>query len=142
MAALGTRSLKIKIGANEYTAQVSRVVITSGEADSDFVTFSDAAAGGAREYRLEFTAVQDHADGTLWDTVFDTPGTTVTGKVAPYGNAVASDTQPHYTFSATVSEPDGDFIGGEANSSTSARMTFECSWVLAAKPTRLSTGSF
>lgn len=142
MAALGTRSLKIKIGATEYTAQVSKVVVTSGEADSDFVTFADAAAGGAREYRLEFTAVQDHTTGTLWDQVFSSPGTVASCKLNPYGAATATATEPHFTFNATITEPDGDFIGGEADASTSARMTFECSWVLAAKPVKVTTGTF
>lgn len=138
MAALGTRLLKITVGAQDYTAQVSRAVITSGESDADFVTFADAASGGAREYRLEFTAVQDAATGTLWDKVFTAAGTSVACVLMPYGNAAASVTQPHFSFNATVTEPDGDFIGGEANASTSARFTFECSWVLDAKPTKVT----
>ena len=138
MAGLGTRLLKIKIGAVDYTAQVSKAVIVSGESKADFVTFADAAGGGAREYRLEFKAVQDAATATLWDQVFTAAGTSVSCTLMPYGNAVASALEPHFTFSATITEPDGDFIGGEADSSTSARFTFECSWVLQAKPTRLA----
>jgi hypothetical protein len=138
MAALGTRLLVLSIGGTDYTAQVSKAVITSGEADSDFVTFANAAAGGAREYRLEFTAVQDLVTATLWDKVWTVPGTTVAGILKPYGNAAASVSQPHYSFNATITEPDGDFIGGEADASTSARFTFECSWVLDAKPTKVT----
>lgn len=142
MTALGTRLLKIKIGASEYTAQVSMSKITSGQADQDFVTFADAAAGGKREYRLEFTAVQDTETGTLWDKVFTAAGTSVAIILNPYGVATATATAPFFTANATVAEPDGDFIGGEANSSTSARMTFSCSWVLDAKPTKVTTGAF
>jgi hypothetical protein len=142
MAALGTRTMKIKIGSTEYTAQVSKAVITSGEADSDFVTFADAAAGGGREYRLEFTAVQDMAAGTIWDLVFASAGTTAAISLSPYGVTTASATQPFIQANAVITEPDGDFIGGEADSSSSARMTFECSWVLTAKPTRVITGTF
>lgn len=139
MAALGTRLLTISIGSTDYTAQVSKAVIVSGEADSDFVTFADAASGGAREYRFEFTAVQDLTTLTLWDKVFSAAGTSVAILIKPYGNAVASATQPHFTANATITEPDGDFIGGEADSSTSARMLFECSWVLADKPVRVTS---
>lgn len=139
MAALGTRLLTIEIGGSEFTAQVSKAVIVSGESDSDFVSFEDAASGGAREYRLEFTAVQDMETGSLWDEVWTSAGSSVACVLAPYGNAAASTTQPHYTFNATVTEPDGDFIGGEANASTSARMVFEASWVLDAKPTKVTT---
>ena len=67
MSGIGTRLLKISVGGSDYTAEVSKAVITSGEGDSDFVTFSDAASGGAREYRLEFTGVQDAETGSLWD---------------------------------------------------------------------------
>lgn len=137
LAGIGTRLLKITIAGTEYNAQVSKAVIVSGESDSDFVTFADAAAGGAREYRLEFTAVQDAVAGTLWDRVWTAAGTTVACVLKPYGNAVASATEPHYSFNAVVSEPDGDFIGGEADVSVTARMTFEASWVLEAKPTKV-----
>jgi hypothetical protein len=138
MAALGTRTLVLTIGGTDYTAQVSRAVITSGEADSDFVTFADAALGGKREYRLEFTAVQDMATTTLWDKVWSSAGTSVAFLLKPYGNAAASTTQPHYSGNATITEPDGDFIGGEADASVTARQTIECSWVLDAKPTKVT----
>ncbi|KAA1424312.1 hypothetical protein [Nocardioides antri] len=137
MASLGTRTLVITIGGTDYTASVSKAVITSGEADADFVTFTNAAAGGAREYRLEFTAAQDPVGASLWNTVFTAAGTSVACVLKPYGNTTASPTQPHFTFNAVVAEPDGDFVGGEANSSESARMTFDCSWILDAKPVKV-----
>lgn len=142
MTALGTRLLKIKIGATEYTAQASVMKVVSGGADQDFVTFADAAGGGAREYRLEFTAVQDTATGTLWDQVFSNAGTSVAIVLNPYGVGTATASAPFFTANATITEPDGDFIGGEANASTSARMTFSCSWVLDAKPVKVTTGTF
>lgn len=142
MTALGTRLLKIKIGTTEYTAQVNKSVITSGAAPTDFVTFADAAAGGKREYRLEFTAVQDTDTGTLWDKVWTSAGTSVAIIHNPYGVATATAATPFFTANATVTEPDGDFIGGEANSSTASRFTFACSWVLDAKPTKVTTGAF
>jgi hypothetical protein len=142
MADLGTRLLKIKIGTVEHTAQVSRVEITSKAADSDFTSFADAAAGGAREYALEFTGKQDLASGSLWRNVWTLAGTTVAVKVAPYGNsAAASATEPHFSGNVTITEPDGTLIGGEAKSSVSARMTFACRWVFTAKPTEVVTGA-
>jgi hypothetical protein len=142
MTALGTRSLKIKVGTTEYTATVSRVEITSAAADSDFVSFADAATGGAREYALEFTAVQDLETTTLWNYVWANPGTTVAVKVNPYGVATATATQPIYTGNVTIAEPDGTLVGGEANSSTTAKMTFDCRWVFTAKPTKDTAGAF
>lgn len=137
MAALGTRLLTVSIGGTDYSAQVSDCRITSGEADSDFVSFADAATGGAREYALEFTAVQDPATGTLWDKIWTAAGTTVAVIIKPAGGTTASATQPHFTGNVVVSEPDGDLLGGEADASTSARFTFEAAWKFTAKPTRL-----
>ena len=143
MAALGTRLLKFKVGTTEHTAEVSRVQITSGAADSDFTSFADAASGGAREYALELTMRQDMANTSLWRYIWAQAGQSLAVKVAPYGNtAAATATEPFYTGNVTITEPDGVLIGGEANSSTSARMTVQVRWVASAKPTELTTGSF
>jgi hypothetical protein len=137
MAGVGTRLLKLEVDGNAAEDEVSRAVITTGEADSDFVTFAQAAAGGSRQYNLEFTAAQDLVADTLWDMIWSAPGTEVAFTIMPYGNAVASPTQPHFTGTAVVTEPDGDFIGGEADISTSARMTVEAVWPLTGKPTKV-----
>jgi hypothetical protein len=137
MAGLGTRLLKLTVDGTERNAEVSVSKLTSGEADSDFVTFADAAAGGSRQYNLVLTAVQDLAVDTLWDLVWTASGTEVPCILMPYGNAVASATQPHYSFTVVVKEPDGDMLGGEANTSTTAKFTFEAEWPLLAKPTKV-----
>lgn len=137
MAALGTRLLTISVDGQDRTAEVSAVRVTSGESDSDFVTFADAAAGGAREYRLEFTAVQDTDTGTLWDEVFSNAGDTVAVVIAPAGGA-PSLTNPSFSMNAIISEPDGDLLGGEADASSTARFTFESSWVLEGKPVKVT----
>jgi hypothetical protein len=142
MAALGTRLLKVKIGSTEYTVDVSKCEIVSAAADSDFTSFADAAAGGAREYALSLVMRQDLATTSLWRLIWGSAGTSVAVKVNPYGNATATVTEPHYTGNVTITEPDGTLIGGEANSSTSARMTVEVRWVFAAKPTEVTTGAF
>jgi hypothetical protein len=138
MAGIGTRLLKVVVAGTEYSAQVSTSKLTSGESDSDFVTFSDAAAGGARQYNFEFTAVQDLVVGTLWDKVWSVPGTTVACTLKPYGNAVASPTQPWYTFNAVVTEPDGDLIGGDADKSVTAQQVITCVWPCDAKPVKVT----
>lgn len=142
MAAIGTRLLKVKVGTQEYTADVSRCEVTSAPADSDFTSFTDAATGGAREYAVEFTLKQDAASTSLWRMIWAQAGATVAVKINPYGNATATATEPHYTANVTITEPDGVLLGGEANSSTSARMTVQVRWVAAAKPTELVTGTF
>jgi hypothetical protein len=138
MAGVGTRLLKLEIDGEEVSAQVSRAVITTGEADSDFVTFAQAAAGGARQYNLEMTAVQDPTTDTVWDRVWSAAGSTVPCTLMLYGNETPSVAQPHYEFNAVIAEPDGDFIGGEADVSTTARMTIEVVWPLESKPTKVT----
>lgn len=139
MPALGTRQLVLTIGGTDYTAQVSKAVIGSRAADSDFVTFADAAAGGKREYYLSFIGVQNFETGTLWDKIFSAAGTTVAFLIKPHGNATASASQPHFSGNVTITEPDGDMIGGEADASTTARQVFECEWILDAKPTKVTS---
>lgn len=140
MAKLGTRSLVLRVGATptDYTSSVSKVAVTSGESDSDFVSFLDAASGGAREYYLEMTLAQDLATNSLWRLAWDSPGTDVAAEVWPNGRPVSgtpSASQPKFTGTVTVTEPDGDFIGGEADASPTAVFLTEMKWKFLAKPT-------
>jgi hypothetical protein len=139
VAGIGTRLLKTTISGTERNAECATAELTSAESDSDFVTFADAAAGGARQYKLHIVAVQDAAVGTLWDLVWSSAGSSVACLLKPYGNTTASAAQPHYSFNAIVTEPDGTFLGGEADKSTTARMTFEAEWPLDAKPTKVTS---
>jgi len=135
MASIGTRLLTVEIDGTPYASEVTNVRITSAESDSDTVTFADAAAGGARDYKLAMTLIQDAATGSLWREVWDNAGDTVPFTIVPYGNTTASATQPHFEGSAVITEPDGDLLGGEANASTSAKFTVEVEWSCTAKPT-------
>lgn len=138
MAAIGTRKLKLEVNSVEYTSSVSNVRITSAESDADFLSFADAAAGGARDYALAITLTQDAAASSLWTEIFDNAGDEVPITIMPYGNATPTATEPHFEATATITEPDGDLLGGEANASTTARMTVEVSWPLTGKPTRVT----
>lgn len=137
MAAIGTRLLTLTVDGTDVTAQVSTCVIKTTETDSDFVSFADAAAGGGREYSLGLTFVQDPTTGTLWDQVWAHAGEEVPVIVKPFGNAVATSGQPHWSGNAIVSEPDGDLLGGEADASPSNRFVTEVEWKLTAKPTKV-----
>ena len=139
MAAIGTRKLKLEVDGTEYSPEVSNVRITSGEAESDFTTFEEAAQGGARDYALVVTLVQDAAAGTLWSQIFDSAGTDVPYSVQPYGNALATVGEPHFEGTCTITEPDGDLLGGEANKSTTAKMTLEVTFPCTAKPAKVTT---
>ena len=131
---LGTRALKLDIDGTDYSNAVSSVKITSGESDSDFLTFAQAAAGGSRTYKLSMTLAQDVAAASLWRLMWDSAGTEVDVIVRPAGGTVISASQPTFAGTAIVAEPDGDFLGGDADTSASARFTVETEWEFTARP--------
>lgn len=135
------RLISLDVGGTDRSDEVSKAVISSAAADDGFLSFLAARSGGERDYTLEMTIAQDHASGTLWDLIWTGNGTEIDGTYAPYGNAEASATQPHYDFTAVVSEPDGDFLGAEANSSTKAVATVDVKWALTGKPVKVTAGS-
>lgn len=138
MADIGTRKLTLEIDGTDYTPEVSVASVGSAESDSDFVTFADAAAGGARDYVVNLTIKQDAAAGTLWRQIWDNAGDDVPFTVAPYGNATPTVGEPHFEGTCTITEPDGVFLGGEANKSNSARMTIEVVFPCTGKPTMVT----
>lgn len=138
MAALGTRKLTLSVDGTEMAMEVSKAVIGSGESDSDFVSFAMAAMGGGRDYTLDLTFVQDAATGSLWDQVWSHAGEDIPVVVRPYGNVTPTAGQPHFTGDVTITEPDGDLLGGEADASNSARFVTEVTWAFVEKPLRVT----
>lgn len=139
MTALGTRLLTVTVGGTEYSDQVTDVRIKSRAAEGDSVTFAEARAGGGRVYSVAFKMTQDNAVGSLWDRIWSAAGTTVPVVIRPAGNVTASAAQPHYSGNVTIVEPDGDLLGGEADSSTTARWFTEVEWDMTAKPTKVTS---
>ncbi|NGN92647.1 hypothetical protein G5C66_07840 [Nocardioides sp. KC13] len=138
MARVIPRLIALDIETVDRSNEVSVAKITSGAADSDFMSFAEARSGGSREYVLAMTIAQDHASATLWDLIWTGVGTEVDGVYAPYGNDLPSVSQPHYGFVAVVAEPDGDFLGAEATDSTTAVATIEVEWKLTGKPIKIT----
>lgn len=138
MTALGTRDLTLSIGAADVTLQVFNVELLSRAADGSQVTFGEAKAGGGRIYSLKMVMTQDLATTGLWDKIWSASGTTVAALLKPYGNATPSATQPHYSGNVIITEPDGVLIGGDADSSATARFQTEITWDFTAKPTKLT----
>lgn len=138
MARITGRLLTLEIDGTDYSDQASNAAVASGESDADFLSFAEAAQGGARDYTLNMTVAQDLAVGTLWREIFDNVGDTVPFVIAPYGNEVATAAQPHIAGNAVISEPDGDFVGGASTTSTSGAHTVDVSWKLTARFTLVS----
>lgn len=145
MPVVNTRHCVLIVDSIDCTAAVSRAEVTSAESDSDFVSFAQAAAGGARDYALALTLVQDTtATTTLWDIVWSQSGEDVDVVVWPNGeplDGTPTPAQPRFVGTATVKDPDGVLLGGEANASTTARQVTEIEWLFTAKPLRETTGA-
>ncbi len=139
MSRINKRAQLTLVDSVDVSDEVSTAKYTSAETDSDFVTFADAAAGGGRDYNFEATLAQDAATGSLWYLMFNEPGTEVPVLLKPYGNATASTSEPHFSATAVVTEPDGDYLGGDADPSTTAVQTIDIVWPLLAKPTRITS---
>lgn len=142
MARVNPRLLVLEMGAvgaeTDRSAELSKIEFHSAEADVEFVSFEEARGGGARTYTAQLTMTQDHATGSLWKEIWANAGESLSGIYAPYGNAAPSASQPHYSFTATISEPDGLLMGGEATTSTRAVASIEVEWELAAKPVEIT----
>ena len=138
MARVIPRLISLEVDEVDRSDEVSKAVITAGPSDADFMSFLAARSGGSRDYALTMTIAQDHASGTLWDLIWTGNGTEIDGIYAPYGNIAPTVSQPHYGFTAIVTEPDGDFLGAEATDSTSAVAIVEVVWELTGKPTKIT----
>jgi hypothetical protein len=144
MPDVNTRHVVLIVDDIDTSAEVSRAEVTSAESDSDFVSFAQAAAGGARDYALAITMKQNTSTGSLWDIIWTQGGQDLPVEVWPNGKP-ADETptvlQPRFTGVCTVKDPDGTLLGGEASASTTARMTTEVEWLFVEKPVRATAGA-
>jgi hypothetical protein len=146
MTAIGGRKLNVKITGGTpssvlFAGYLTNARFNAADSDSDTVTFTDALAGGSKAYFFQGTALQDDSadSNAFWTFVETNAGVDVVVTVMPQGNTTASTTQPHRTATCTVAAFDGDYFGGEANSSATFKNTFDFSWAAAAKPTKTTS---
>jgi len=137
---IGGAKLKLTLGSpgTDYWADITAWSIDNEEADSDVVTFADAAEGGARQEFLHITATQSTASGSLWRYAFENVGEEVAFTIAPHGNATATENEPHLIGTVTIGPR--PTIGSEANISKTYASTFEVTWQIVGQYT-LDEGS-
>lgn len=110
---LGKKVL-FKLDGVDYSDDIIELTLEPEEADTDVVTFADAAAGGATDYWLRGSAIQSNASASLHKYLWDNNGETeVPYVLGVEGNAVPSATQPHQT--GTVSLGRKPLRGGKAD---------------------------
>lgn len=132
---LVTNKLTILIDGIEVAAEVSKAIVLAGSKDAGFVSFAEAGSGGAREYKLALTFVQL---AELWKLVWEHAGSEKEVLVRPWGNAVPTASEPHFSGTVVITEPDGALVGGEADASSSSRFVNEIEWMFTDRPTRIT----
>lgn len=132
----GNRKPVLTLGTPSVDAAVDLISyrVENEAADSDVVTFEDAAAGGSRQFFLRGEATQSLLAASFWRTIWDNTGKTgVAYTLAPYGNTTPSITQPHFTGTLTYGPK--PTLGGDASTSASSAFTFDFEFEIDGVPT-------
>ena len=127
----GTKlGLKIGTPGVDYWADVTSWKISNDDADKDVTTFEDAAAGGAKQFKLTGSAIQSTATASLWSYIWGNTGATAAFTVAPHGNAISTAEQPHVIGTLTIgAKPE---LGGDAGTGA---YSFDFEFLITGTPT-------
>lgn len=132
---IGTRRMQLFVDGDQFDSDAATVALTSADTDADFVSYADALAGGARMYKLKLKIRQDTDTTSLWYLIWSRLGEDVPIIFWPNGGSPTEGaTTPKFTGTATIREPDGDYLGGESNASSTAVNVVEVEWPFTAKP--------
>lgn len=126
MARIKGKSIIFEVNNVEYAGSVSNVTFSSEVGTLGFGDYEDSL-----DFTCAVTGFQDVQAVSLWSTLFDNPGATVTLTYAPHGNQTPTSTQPHFTatgYAETV--PD---LGGAAGE----YFVYDLTIILDGKPTRV-----
>lgn len=105
-------------------ADATDVRFENDDADSDTVTFADAAAGDTKDYFLRGSGIQSTDTDSFWRMCWDQSGQDIAFTYAVHGNATPTAAQPHITGIVTVGAK--PILGGEAGKDNT--FTFEFEW--------------
>lgn len=126
MSRLKGKSIVFKVGNVDYAGSVKSVVFSSAVGEMGFGDYADSL-----DYTCAVTGFQDFASASLWNSLFTTPGASLSLTFAPHGNAIASANQPHFTATGYAEAiPD---MGGAAGE----YFTYDLTIILDDKPTKV-----
>lgn len=108
-------ALKLTIDGDDYYADCISVVLENEEANSNVVTFADAAAGGSWQWFFTIEAIQSGDTTSFWQKMWDMAGgtTDIAYEFNPWGAATPSSSQPNFEGNVRLKQP--PFIGGAAS---------------------------
>jgi hypothetical protein len=126
-------NLLFQFGTVEVACTSTSAVLDSEKADADRVTFADVISGLDWQWFFVVTGHPDYAPGTFWTLCWETAAfVPVAYLFRPYGNAVATAQQPHFSGSATIDKKPP--LGGDAK----AVWAFDTRLTCTAQPTRVT----
>lgn len=137
----GNRKPQLTIGTpgTDRATDVISWTIENENADADVVTFEDAAEGGGRQFYLRGSAIQSTDTAAFWRYVWENSGEeNVPYTIAPHGNAVPSEAEPHFVGTLTIGPK--PTIGGEASTNPKSAFTFDYEFPIDGEPT-MDTGA-
>jgi hypothetical protein len=132
---VGSRKAELYVDGVNVTDEVSRIILASKASTSEFISFAEALAGGGRDYSLKFRIRQDTATDSLWYVIWSAAGDDVTYEFWPNGGSpTPGTTTPKLSGTVTVAEPDGDYLGGDADVNPRKILVTEVEWMCTDKP--------
>lgn len=137
----GNKRPVLRVGAPgaDRSADVTSWAIENEEADSDVVTFEDAAEGGGRAFFLRGSAIQSTETAAFWRYIWENSGEEgVPYTIAPHGNEVPTADEPH--FVGTLAIGPKPTIGGEASTDPKSAFVFDYEFPIDGEPT-MDTGT-
>ena len=138
MAKFAATDYAVSINGTQFGTSLNSAELTIEADDLETTAFGGTfrtRVGGLKSASVTLNFMQDFAAASLWNTLFTTPGASLSLTFAPHGNAVPSTTQPHFTatgYAETV--PD---MGGAAGE----YFTYDLTIKLDDKPTKVTAGA-
>ena len=96
------QNILLEIAGENYECDANMVSLTLEDAPGDVQTFCETRVGG--QWTLELEGITSGDAASLYRVLWDNFGSTGTFVIAPYGNATASASQPHYTGTVIFSD--------------------------------------
>lgn len=135
MAKYKGKDLSLLIDGDEANLEATQVLMDSEDADTDSITFAELADGTPQQWFFTINAVSDYGSTSFWSTVWDNAGEDVLYVFKPYGNAVASTSQPHFEGTCTITRKPP--VGGTAGET----FAFETRFDIVGVPVRVTAPS-
>lgn len=106
------KNLNFTVDGVQFNADGTAVVMDNEDGDTDSQTFVELLDGTPVQWFFQLTAITDLASTSFHTMLWDNAGDDVAFVYKPYGNAVPSADQPHYTGTCTI--PKKPPVGGQA----------------------------